>query len=275
MKRISKDLIIAFLGASMAVFALSGCKGESSTVDNAYLSKLCSAAPFDMEAVTLPSIPDGTVNLKDFGAIGDGITLCTDAFAEAVKSLSDKGGGHLLVPPGIWFTGPIELKSNIDLHLDENAVILFSSDRNLYPIINTVFEGLDCRRCESPIHAEGAKNVSITGEGVIDGNGGDWRSVKKSKMNEAQWKAKVASGGILNEKGDRWYPDEGFIEAEKNADMNVPTGIETEEQWERIKSFLRPVMISFRECKNVHLEGVTFQNSPCWNIHPLMCKNVV
>ena len=69
----------------MAVFALSGCKGESSTVDNAYLSKLCSAAPFDMEAVTLPSIPDGTVNLKDFGAIGDGITLCTDAFAEAVK----------------------------------------------------------------------------------------------------------------------------------------------------------------------------------------------
>ena len=275
MKRISKDLIIAFLGASMAVFALSGCKGESSTVDNAYLSKLCSAAPFDMEAVTLPSIPDRTVNLKDFGAIGDGITLCTDAFAEAVKSLSDKGGGHLLVPPGIWFTGPIELKSNIDLHLDENAVILFSSDRNLYPIINTVFEGLDCRRCESPIHAEGAKNVSITGEGVIDGNGGDWRSVKKSKMNEAQWKAKVASGGILNEKGDRWYPDEGFIEAEKNADMNVPTGIETEEQWERIKSFLRPVMISFRGCENVHLEGVTFQNSPCWNIHPLMCKNVV
>ena len=85
----------------MAVFALSGCKGESSTVDNAYLSKLCSAAPFDMEAVTLPSIPDRTVNLKDFGAIGDGITLCTDAFAEAVKSLSDKGGGHLLVPPGM------------------------------------------------------------------------------------------------------------------------------------------------------------------------------
>lgn len=267
-------LNLIFAAATLLAAACSSVSFEG-TVDNSTLAELCSGAPFRMERVTLPVIPDRTESIADYGAVGDGITLNSEPFAKAIAALVEKGGGHLLVPEGIWLTGPIRLESGIDLHLDDNAVILFSSDRDLYPIIETVFEGLDCRRCESPISAVGAKNVSITGGGVIDGNGGDWRSVKKSKMNAAQWKRKIASGGILSEDGSRWYPDEGFIEAEKNADMNVPRGIETEEQWQRIKSFLRPVMVSFRGCENVWLDGVTFQNSPCWNLHPLQCRNVV
>ena len=96
--------------------------------------------PFSMPVVTRPSIPDRRVSLIDFGGTGDGVTLNTAAFARAIDALSKQGGGHLDVPAGIWLTGPITLKSNIDLHLDKNAVILFSSDKTLYPIIETSFE---------------------------------------------------------------------------------------------------------------------------------------
>lgn len=233
--------------------------------------------PFEMPRVTRPEIPSRRVCLTDFGAVGDGVTLNTDAFARAINALSEQGGGHLDVPAGIWLTGPITLKSNIDLHLDRNAVILFSSDKDLYPIIETSFEGLDTRRCTSPINAWKEKNISITGEGVIDGSGDAWRPLKKSKVTSSQWKEKVASGGVLNGKGDVWYPSEDYIRAEQLSEkgLNVPIGEFDDEFWESVRDFLRPVMVSIRECENVLLEGPTFQNSPAWNIHPLMCTNVI
>ena len=73
--------------------------------------------PFKMEKVTRPQFPNNEVNLKDFGAVGDGSTLCTDAFRQAIDALAQKGGGKLIVPQGVWFTGPITLKSNINLHI--------------------------------------------------------------------------------------------------------------------------------------------------------------
>ena len=226
-----------------------------------------------MPVVSRPQIPDRTVDLTEFGGNGNGIDLNTDAFARAVDFLASKGGGHLNVPAGIWLTGPITLKSGIDLHLDANAVIIFDPDRDLYPIINTVFEGLDTRRCESPVNADGAHDISITGSGVIDGNGDAWRAVKKSKLTSAQWKDFVGRGGVVQD--NVWYPDEGFIKGQSLADMNVPQGDLSDAEWDGIKSFLRPVMISLRNCENVLLEGCTYQNSPCWNIHPLMCKNMI
>lgn len=122
--------------------------------------------PFQMEKVTRPQFPANEVNLKDFGAIGDGSSLCTTAFAKAIDALTQKGGGKLIVPQGVWFTGPIVLKSNINLHLEKGAVILFSPDDALYPFIETSFEGLDTRRCQSPISGHHLTNVAITGQGV-------------------------------------------------------------------------------------------------------------
>ena len=81
--------------------------------------------PFKMEKVTRPQFPANEVNLKDFGAVGDGSTLCTDAFKNAIEALEQKGGGKLIVPQGVWFTGPITLKSNINLHIEKGGVILF------------------------------------------------------------------------------------------------------------------------------------------------------
>lgn len=268
MTRPSALLSILTAGALLLV---SSC-GKQGGDEFAYLYE---NLPFKMERVARPVIPDLRVSVKDFGGVGDGVTLNTEAFAKAMKHLSDKGGGHLDVPAGIWLTGPIEILSNCDLHVTPNAVIIFDPDRDLYPIIQTVFEGLDTRRCESPVHAEGARNISITGGGVLDGSGEAWRMVKKSKLTDGEWRKLVASGGIVSRDGRIWYPDEGFEKATMFSDMNVPSADLTEEQWNEIKSFLRPNMVSLRNCENVLLEDCSFQNSPCWNVHPLMCKNLI
>lgn len=268
MTRPSALLSILTAGALLLV---SSC-GKQGGDEFAYLYE---DLPFKMERVARPVIPDLRVSVKDFGGVGDGVTLNTEAFAKAMKHLSDKGGGHLDVPAGIWLTGPIEILSNCDLHVTPNAVIIFDPDRDLYPIIQTVFEGLDTRRCESPVHAEGARNISITGGGVLDGSGEAWRMVKKSKLTDGEWRKLVASGGIVSRDGRIWYPDEGFEKATMFSNMNVPSADLTEEQWNEIKSFLRPNMVSLRNCENVLLEDCSFQNSPCWNVHPLMCKNVI
>ena len=230
--------------------------------------------PFQMPEVAAPQFPDRQVNLRDFGAVGDGIALNTDAFAQAISTLSTQGGGRLLVPAGVWHTGPIVLQSNINLHLEVGAVILFAADETLYPIIKTSFEGLDPRRCQSPLSANGAENIAITGRGIIDGNGQYWRPVKHAKVTESHWKKLLAIPGSQVSKKDYWVPSAGYAKGEQGANMNVPAA-QTEEDWQAIKRFLRPVMVSLVNCKNVLLQGVIFQNSPAWNLHPLMCQNII
>lgn len=240
-------------------------------------SNLYKDLPFEMDKVGIPDIPSYKVNIEDFGGKGDGIIDNTEAFEKAITHLNEKGGGHLIIPKGVWSSGPIELKSNIDLHLEDLAVIVFNPDLDKYPIIATSFEGLDTKRCKSPLSAFGAKNISITGKGVIDGSGEYWRPLKKNKVGSSMWKAQLAKGGFLNEKGDYWMPSETYVRGEELSDrnLNVPVGEFDDEFWESIKAFLRPVMVSLVECENVYLSGVTFQNSPAWNIHPLLCKNVL
>ena len=269
MKR--NHILRLLFGTVCSVLLLVSCR-SGSTDEFAYLYK---DLPFDMPRVSRPVIPAYSVELTDFGAVGDGVTLNTEAFAKAMQHLADKGGGHLNVPAGLWLTGPIEILSNCDLHLTDNAVVIFDPDRSLYPIVSTVFEGLDTRRCESPVHADGARNISITGTGVIDGNGDAWRMVKKSKMAEGEWNRLLAGGGVLSPDGNTWYPDDGFLKASRMSNMNVPRSDLSEAEWNEIKSFLRPNLVQIRNCENVLLEGVTFQNSPCWNVHPLMCKNLI
>lgn len=230
--------------------------------------------PFQMPQVIRPVFPSNQVSVSDFGGISDGVTLNTEAFAKAMDALSKKGGGTLNVPSGIWYTGPIVFKSNINLHLEKGALILFSSDFNLYPLVNTVFEGLDTRRCQSPISGRNLENIAITGEGSINGSGEAWRPLKKGKVTDSHWKKIISSGGIVKD-NNYWFPSEGSLKGLERSDMNVPTGTLSEEEWIEIKDFLRPVMVSFIECTNVLLEGVLFENSPAWNIHPLMCENVI
>lgn len=230
--------------------------------------------PFAVQPFKAPKIPSRQILLTDYQADPTGGTLCTDAFAKAIDALSRQGGGHLIVPRGVWLTGPIVLKSNIDFHLEKGAVVLFAPDEDLYPLVQTSFEGLDTRRCQSPLSANGAENISITGEGVIDGNGQYWRPVKKSKVTESHWKRLLSLPGSVEMKKDYWVPSEGYAKGEQGANMNVPNA-QTEEEWQAVKRFLRPVMVSLVSCKNVLLQGIIFQNSPAWNLHPLMCENII
>ncbi|MCH5309239.1 MAG: glycoside hydrolase family 28 protein [Prevotella sp.] len=261
-----KKRILSFAVAALAIVM-------SANAENPY-KKYTQNLPFAMPEVTAPVIPDTQVNLKDFGADPTGEQLSTEAFAKAIDALTAKGGGHLIVPTGVWLTGPVVLKSNIDLHLEMGAVIQFAADESLYPLINTSFEGLDTRRCQSPLSANGATNISITGQGAIDGNGQYWRPVKRSKVTDGHWKQLLAQEGGVEMKKDYWVPSEGYAKGEQGANMNVPNAT-TEEEWNAVKRFLRPVMVSLVNCKNVLLQGVIFQNSPAWNLHPLMCENII
>ena len=263
MKRHAFPLVLA-----LSLVVLCSCDKEYKRLDSLY-----EGLPFAMPKVPLPDIPGRSVCLTDFGGVGDGVTLNTEAFARAIDALAGKGGGRLEIPAGIWRTGPIALKSHIGLHLDADAILVFDPDQDLYPIIDTNFEGLDVRRCTSPIHAEGATDIAITGAGIIDGNGDAWREVKRVKVGDTQWKAILQRGGVLSEDGKVWFPDEGYKKARLTAgSLNYPDPSLDEQE---IKTFLRPVLVSLRECERVLLEGVTFQNSPCWNLHPLWCKDVI
>ena len=230
--------------------------------------------PFALPEFKAPKIPGRRVVLTDFDADSTGTKLCTDAFAKAIKTLSLQGGGHLIVPRGVWLTGPIVLRSNIDFHLEKGAVVLFAPDESLYPLVSTSFEGLDTRRCQSPLSASGAENISITGDGVIDGNGQYWRPVKRAKVTDSHWKRLLTIPGSVAMRKDYWVPSEGYAKGEKGANMNVPD-VQTEADWQAVKRFLRPVMVSLVDCRNVLLQGVIIQNSPAWNIHPLMCENII
>jgi len=268
---ISMKLTSVLLGLYMAASVAVNASTPSS------YAHLYDGLPFDMPVIDKPVFPANTVSLTDFGAVADGKTLNTEAFANAIDALAAKGGGTLNVPAGIWMTGPIAMKSNINLHLNGGALILFSPDPDLYPAIYTVYEGYEAYRAISPIYGEDLENVAITGDGVIDGNGAAWRQVKRDQMTPPQWRRKIKSGGILVN-DNVWYPSQDYIDGEKireSEDGIAKLKAMTKEEAEAIKRFIRPVMVKLVNCKNVYLQGVLFQNSPAWNLHPLMCENLI
>lgn len=264
MKNIIKTLTIA-------IFLLFS---ENCVAQN-LISDIYKEIEFKMPQVAETSFPVTSVNIKDFGAVSGGKVKNTEAFQKAIDNTSQKGGGKVIISRGIWLSGPIILKSNINLHLEDGALLIFSKDFNDYPLVDTSFEGLNTTRCQSPISAKNATNIAITGNGVIDGNGDAWRFVKKGKMTDAQWKNLVASGGILSDDKKIWFPSEnskkGYI---NTGNFNVPENFSRAEL-ENVKDFLRPVLVSIVNCDKVLLDGPTFQNSPAWNIHPLMSNNII
>jgi polygalacturonase len=236
-------------------------------------SDLYAGIEFKMPRVQEPVIPANSVSIADFGAKSGGQELCTQAFSDAINAVSKNGGGKVIIPRGTWLTGPITLKSNIELYTESGALVVFSADKSLYPLVETNFEGFNTFRCMSPINGRNLKNIALTGSGIFDGSGDAWRAVKKEKLTEGQWKKLVASGGVVSENGKTWYPSQQFRDGEKQAEMNVPRNLKTKAEFEKIRDFLRPVMVSLISCKKVLIDGPTFQNSPAWCLHPLMCED--
>jgi len=199
--------------------------------------------------VQLPLFKKDSFLITNFGAKADGITLNTASINNAIKACHQKGGGVVVIPSGLWLTGPIEIKSNVNLHLKKNALLQFTADKAEYPLVKGNWEGLPQMRNQSPLWATNASNIAITGHGIIDGNGDAWRMVKKDKLTETNWKKLVKSGGVLSEDKKIWYPSEQSL---KGAGLKNPgeiTAGKTQEFYESVKDFLRPNLLVFTNCK--------------------------
>lgn len=227
--------------------------------------------PFDFPNIKVFEYPDKYYNIIDYGAVSDGIHKNTEAFSKAIEACSKNGGGHVIIPAGLWLTGPIRLLSNIDLHLEKGALVVFSEDHSDYPLIKT---GGNSYEVMNPIYAEGVENISISGEGIFNGNGQTWRPIKKMKMTSGQWKELTESGGYVNEKGDIWWPTENALNAEKLLASKKRSEL-TKEDFEYLRDFNRPNLVNISNSKNIFISDVTFQNSPKFAFNPKRCQNMV
>ncbi len=228
-----------------------------------------------LPVIISPKFKKDTISIVKHGAIADGYSPNTKNIQAVIDISNKRGGAVVLVPAGLWLTGPIVLKSNVNLHLSAGVILLFTEDKNEYPLVEANWEGLPQIRNQSPISATGATNIAITGKGIIDGNGDAWRAVKKDKLTETQWKKLISSGGVVSEDEKTWYPSAGFVKGLKppaNPGLILPG--KEKAFYESIKDFLRPNLVLLTNCKYILLEGVTFQNSPAWCLHPLMSEHL-
>lgn len=202
-----------------------------------------------LKNISEPVFPDYSLNVKDFDASGDSLTNNKTAFGEAIKALSEKGGGKLIVPEGNYaLNGPVHLKSNINLHLEKGANLFFGSNPEDYlPVVKTSWEGTFLFNYSPFIYALECTNVAITGEGTING---------LASKTWTLWHGKQSSDQLLSREMNH---------------KNVPV----EERIFGAGHFLRPQLIQFFDCKNVKVEGVKIEDSPFWCIHLLRCENVI
>lgn len=202
-------------------------------------------APFPMPQLQRPVFPARAVSIVDHGAVADGTTKNTAAFARAIDAVAQAGGGRVVVPAGRWLTGPIHLRSNIELHLAKGAVVVFSDvfEDYLKPVLVRV-GGIECYNYSPLIYARGCENVAITGPGRLDGNAAAW------------WPWKKQESRALFDAGAKGVPVEQRVFGTREA-------------------AIRPSFVSFIDCRNVLLEGFTIGGGPNWTLHPVYCENVI
>lgn len=228
----------------------------------------------NLPVIQQPVFKKDTISIVAYGAIADGVTLNTKSINDAITACSNKGGGVVVVPEGLWMTGPIVLKSNVNLHIKRAAILQFTNDFDQYPLVEGSYEGVRSARNQSPVSGTNLENIAITGQGVVDGFGSAWHMAWRDRFTERQWQKKIASGGIVSEDGKAWFPSEKSRKGMADQNNGILTAGKTLKDFEEVKDFLRPNMVVLTSCKKVLLEGVTFQNSPAWCIHPLMCENL-
>ena len=229
--------------------------------------------PFTMPLVAVPVFPAKDFNVKDFGAVANGKTLNTKAFAKAIEACSNAGGGNVIIPAGEWLTGPIEMKSNVNLVAQKGALVQFTKDHTQYPIVKSSNTSSNYTTA-SPIYGYDLKNIAITGEGIFDGAGDTWRPVKKMKTTDAQWNNLIATG-VLSDDKKIWWPSNEAMNGENYLKTLKLQGRKlTAEDYLPARDYLRPYMVYFVNCENVLIDGVTLRNSPKFIFYPNYCTNV-
>lgn len=215
--------------------------------------------PAILARIKPPVFPQRTFPVTKFGAVGDGKKDCTQALRDAIAACNKSGGGKVLVPAGIFLTGAIHLKSNVNLELSRGATVKFSQDPTKYlPVVFTRWEGTELMNYSPFIYALNQENIAITGEGTLDGqsDAGHWWP----------WNGRASYGwkaGAPNQRGDRALL----------MDM-ADKGVVVQKRIFGADHYLRPQFIQPYRCQNVLIQDVTIINSPMWEIHPVLCTNV-
>lgn len=224
------------------------------------------ANPWQKMELIIKSIPethfkDAVYNVKDFGAVADGKTSNTAAFEKAIKKCAAEGGGKVLVPNGKYLTGPIHLESNVNLHLEDQAEILFSTDFKEYFLVHTSFEGTELMNHSPLIYVKGKTNVAITGKGILNG-----------QANNSNWWPWCGHKGYGWEKGQPSQHDK--LNRDNLVEM-AEKGVPVEERVFGEGHYLRPNFIEFFECNTVLVKDIKIINAPFWILHPIKSTNVI
>lgn len=247
---------LAFLLPTLSV----GCRTEETTPPPPVSPPAQAAEGWDLVPEILariqpPTFPDADFDITEYDAVADGTTDCTDAFRQAVEACTAAGGGRVVVPAGTFLTGPIHLKSNVNLHVSEGATVLFDQNPSAYlPAVFSRWEGMELMNYSPLIYAFEQENIAITGGGILDGQADDthwW-----------MWKGRDPSEGPTQ------------TEARNRLFEMAEQGVPVEERVFGDGDHLRPNFIQPYRCQNILIEGITIHRSPMWNVHPVLCQNV-
>jgi unsaturated rhamnogalacturonyl hydrolase len=211
--------------------------------------------PALLARIKAPTFPNRDFKITDYGALADGKTDNTAAIRKAIEACHKAKGGRVVVPAGVWLTGAIHLKSNVNLHVSEGATLKFIPDPAKYlPLVYTRWEGVELMNYSPLIYAFEQENIAITGKGTLDGSASydNWWSWNKKAP--GQQTKQVPARNMLIEQADKGVPV---------AERKFGEG-----------SFLRPNFIQPYRSRNILIEGVTINNSPMWEVNPVLCTNV-
>ncbi|MFA5058749.1 MAG: glycosyl hydrolase family 28-related protein, partial [Opitutaceae bacterium] len=217
----------------------------------AYAEEVRPEAPFPMPAIQLPSFPERDFRITDYGAVEGGEADNTLALRQAITACHDAGGGRVVVPPGTWLTGAIHLRSNVNLHLAEGAVLLFSDDPKDYlPAVQSFWEGFECYNYSPLIYAFGCENVALSGKGTLRPRMGTWT---------------------------RWFArPPAHLEALKQLYNLAARGVPVEQRQMAVgENNMRPDFVQFNRCRRVLVEDIRLRESPFWCLHLALCEGAV
>ena len=221
------------------------------------------------QSIRVPQFADKDYVITKFGAKPDATAEKNQkAIQKAIDQCSKKGGGRVVVPAGQTFlTGAITLKDGVNLHVEEGAVLEFAFQPELYPIVETSWEGLECFNLSPCVYAFGAKDIAVTGKGTIDGGGSNdtwwpWNGNPRFGWKEGMISQRAGSRARLLKNGEDGIP------------MYNEKGERTPERVFGPQDGLRPQLVSFNKCEGILLEDITLLRSPFWVIHPLHSTDI-
>ena len=217
--------------------------------------------------VKAPIFPENDFNIEKYGAKNDSVFDSRPALMAAIEAAHEAGGGRVMVPAGIYFSdGPLHLKSGVNLHISEGAILKFSDNAEQYlPAVKVRWEGTVCWNYSPLIYAYQKKDIALTGTGIIDGNGRTW-SIGWRKVQKPDKK-------VLRQMGNDLLPEDQRVFANGILDLNGDG--KDDGHGGGKPHWLRPALIHFYECENILLEGLTIKNSPFWTVHPAFSKNII